>query len=128
MCANQPEKGERGAIITVSSIQGDQATPPSLGYACAKGAINGLLVPAARELAQHGIRMMSIAPGIMAGPITSLFPPPILDKINHVTPVGKVGDPEDFATLAVECFQNSFLNGETIALNGGLKIPHNVFA
>ncbi|KAI8384524.1 uncharacterized protein BYT42DRAFT_562790 [Radiomyces spectabilis] len=117
MIKNQPfnDDGERGVIISVSSILGLDGV--TVGYGTSKAAIAGLTFPLANELAPYGIRVMSIAP--------SAFATPLLDKLAVKAPVSpfpkRLGQPTEFADLVIHVIHNVMLNGSVIRLDGALR-------
>ena len=95
-----------------------------LAYASSKGGIVGLTLPAARDLAQHGIRVMAIAPGLFRTPMMEGLPEEVSAKITANIPFPpRLGEPEEFALLAGHIVTNPFLNGTTIRLDGAVRLP-----
>lgn len=118
------EKDERGVIINVASIMGIEATPDLVGYAMSKGAIIGMTLPLARDLGKFGIRVVTLAPGLFLTPMGKSYPEKFLKVVKRVTPLNRIGAPEEFADAVISVAKNSFLTGEVIRLDGGLRIGH----
>lgn len=124
MSANAPDPtGERGVVINTASIAGYEGQIGQAAYAASKGGIIGLTLAAARDLSRTGIRVLSIAPGVFATPMMAAMPQEIQDSIGAGVPFpSRMGDPAEFAALARHIFANPYLNGETIRLDGGLRM------
>jgi NAD(P)-dependent dehydrogenase (short-subunit alcohol dehydrogenase family) len=117
------ESGERGVVISTASIAAYDGQIGQAAYAASKGGIVALTLPIARELAQFGIRVMTIAPGIFETPLLGELPPEAQAALGAAVPFPKrLGTPEEFAALVVSCCENSYLNGETIRLDGALRM------
>jgi NAD(P)-dependent dehydrogenase (short-subunit alcohol dehydrogenase family) len=123
MADNEPdEDGQRGAVINTSSIAGIEGKVGQVAYSAAKGAILGMTLPLARDLAPLGIRVCAIAPGTMGTPL-------MLGALEHMKEdpsagivfPKRMGKPEEFAQLVASIAQNSYLNGENIRLDGALR-------
>lgn len=122
---NDPQgaDGERGVILTVSSITAFDGGAYQCAYASSKAAVAGLTLPAARELGQHGIRVMNIAPGPADTPMLANAPQERLDAAKVATPFPhRLVETEDFARLAESIIDNVMLNGEVIRLDGGIRL------
>jgi NAD(P)-dependent dehydrogenase (short-subunit alcohol dehydrogenase family) len=125
MSRNEPlEDGERGVIVNTASVAAFEGQIGQLAYSASKGAIVGMTLPAARDLSAAGIRVNTIAPGLMDTPLLGLLP----DEAKQALGSGvlfpkRLGDPDNFADLALHIIENSYLNGETIRLDGGLRMP-----
>jgi NAD(P)-dependent dehydrogenase (short-subunit alcohol dehydrogenase family) len=92
-------------------------------YSASKGGIVGMTLPIARELARSRIRVMTIAPGIMATPMLLSFPQEVQDSLNHSVPFpARMGRPEEFAQLVGHIIENEYLNGEVIRLDGAIRM------
>jgi len=122
---NQPDaQGERGVIINTASIAAYDGQIGQAAYAASKGGVVGLTLPAARELAAHGIRVVAIAPGIFATPMMAAMPQDVQDALSQGVPFPpRFGDPDEFAALAQHICENAMLNGEVIRLDGALRMP-----
>ncbi|MCD6046860.1 MAG: fabG 8 [Gammaproteobacteria bacterium] len=121
------EYQQRGVIINTASIAAFDGQAGQAAYAASKSAIAGLTLPAARDLAKYGIRVMAIAPGVMNTPMLAAMPEDVRKKLEIVVPFPKrLGVPREFATLAQHIVENDYLNGEVIRLDGALRMPHEV--
>jgi NAD(P)-dependent dehydrogenase (short-subunit alcohol dehydrogenase family) len=117
------ENGERGVVISTASIAAFEGQIGQAAYSASKGGIVGLTMPAARELAQFGIRVMAIAPGLFLTPLLMKLPEEIQSSLGASIPFPKrLGEPREFAELVMFCIQNSYLNGEVIRLDGALRM------
>ncbi len=124
MAKNEPnDDGERGAIVNVASIAAFEGQVGQAAYSASKGGIVGLTLPLARDLAGVGIRVNTIAPGIMDTPMLAGAPQELKDSLAqvHVFP-RRLGTPDDFAHLVVAMFENPMLNGEVIRLDAGARM------
>ena len=118
------EFGERGVIINTASIAAYDGQIGQLAYSASKGAIVGMTLPAARDLSAAGIRVVTIAPGIMDTPLLGQLPDQIREMLASGVPFPhRLGVPEDFASMAMEIIRNGYLNGEVIRLDGALRMP-----
>lgn len=124
MSANRPDpNGERGVIVNTASIAAYDGQIGQAAYAASKGGVVGMTLPAARELARHGVRVVTIAPGVFATPIMAAMPQAVQDSVGADVPFpSRMGDPAEFAALARHIFANPYLNGETIRLDGALRM------
>jgi NAD(P)-dependent dehydrogenase (short-subunit alcohol dehydrogenase family) len=117
------ENGERGVVISTASIAAFEGQIGQAAYSASKGGIVGLTMPAARELAQFGIRVLAIAPGLFLTPLLMKLPEEIQSSLGASIPFPKrLGEPREFAELVMHCIQNSYLNGEVIRLDGALRM------
>jgi len=115
--------GERGIIVSTASVAAFEGQVGQAAYSASKGGVAALTVPAARELAQFGIRVMAIAPGIFGTPMLSALPQDVQDGLAASVPFPKLlGRPEQFADLVLCCVRNTYLNGEVIRLDGALRM------
>jgi len=118
------ENGERGVVISTASVAAFEGQIGQAAYAASKGGIVALTLPLARELAQFGIRVMTIAPGLFQTPLLGELPPEVQASLGASIPFPKrLGTAEEYAQLVVSCCENAFLNGETIRLDGALRLP-----
>lgn len=118
------EGGERGVIVNTASVAWEDGQLGQAAYAASKGAIASLCLPAAREFAQHGIRVVAVAPGLFETPMMEGLPPEVAEKITANIPFPpRLGKPEEFALLAEQVVANPFLNGTTIRLDGAVRLP-----
>jgi NAD(P)-dependent dehydrogenase (short-subunit alcohol dehydrogenase family) len=124
MQANEPNgQGERGVIISTASIAAYEGQIGQAAYAASKGGIVALTLPAAREFARSGIRVLTIAPGLFKTPLMNELPADIQEGLGKSIPFpSRLGTPEDFAHLALSMVENPYLNGETVRLDGALRM------
>ncbi len=125
MSQNEPDAGnERGAIVMTASIAAYDGQIGQTAYAASKGGIVGLTLPAARDLSRQGIRVCTIAPGTFDTPLLAALPEAAREELGRQIPhPSRLGDPKEFAALACHIAQNPMLNGETIRLDGALRMP-----
>lgn len=117
------ETGERGVIISTASVAAFDGQIGQAAYASSKAGIAGLTLPAARELARFGIRVMAIAPGIFGTPMLLAMPQDVQDSLAASIPFpSRLGRPEEYAALALHIIENPMLNGETIRLDGAIRM------
>ncbi|MBM3528011.1 MAG: SDR family NAD(P)-dependent oxidoreductase [Alphaproteobacteria bacterium] len=117
------DDGARGVIVSTASVAAYEGQIGQAAYAASKGGVAALTVPAARELSQFGIRVMAIAPGIFATPMLRALPQAAQDSLGASVPFPKrLGDPREFADLVLTIVRNGYLNGETIRLDGALRM------
>ena len=117
------DDGERGVIIMTASIAAWEGQIGQTAYAASKAAVIGMTLPAARELARFGIRVVSIAPGLIGTPMLLNMPETVLDGLRAATVFPKrLGGPDEFASLAVHVAENVLINGETLRLDGALRM------
>ncbi|MDN3714058.1 SDR family NAD(P)-dependent oxidoreductase [Paracoccus cavernae] len=121
---NEPASGgERGVIINTASIAAYDGQIGQAAYAASKGAVASLTLPAARELARHGIRVITIAPGIFATPMMTGMPQEVQDSLGALVPFPpRLGDPAEYAAMVRHAVENQMLNGEVIRLDGALRM------
>ena len=116
--------GERGVIINTASVAWQDGQLGQAAYAASKGAIASMCLPAAREFAQSGIRVMAIAPGLFHTPMMESLPEEVVAKITANIPFpARLGEAQEFALLAEQIAENPFLNGTTIRLDGAVRLP-----
>ena len=114
---------ERGVIVCTASVAAFDGQVGQEAYAASKGAVVALTLPLARDLAQHGIRVMTIAPGLFLTPLLAELPEPIQASLAASIPFPKrLGKPSEFAHLAASIVENTALNGEVIRLDGALRM------
>ncbi len=115
--------GERGVVVLTASIAGYEGQIGQIPYASSKAGVIGMTVVAARDLASKLIRVCTIAPGIMDTPMLARLPEPIKESLGASVPnPARLGMPEEYASLALHIVQNAYLNGETIRIDGGLRM------
>ncbi|HEV2973043.1 MAG TPA: SDR family NAD(P)-dependent oxidoreductase [Pirellulales bacterium] len=124
MAANPPAAdGERGIVINTSSVAAFEGQIGQAAYAASKGGVASLTLPAARELARFGIRVMAIAPGMFDTAMMSAAPDEVRSSlIDRIPFPSRPGRPEEFASLVREIIENRFLNGSVIRLDGALRM------
>jgi NAD(P)-dependent dehydrogenase (short-subunit alcohol dehydrogenase family) len=119
----EPIEGERGIIVSTASIAAFEGQIGQTAYAASKGGVAALTLPAARELAQFGIRVMAIAPGIFGTPMLKGLPQEAQDSLGKSVPnPPRLGNPEEFADLVLSIVKNGYLNGEVIRIDGALRM------
>lgn len=125
MARNEPlEDGERGVIINTASVAAFDGQVGQEAYAASKGGLVSLTLPLARDLAQHGVRVCTIAPGLFLTPLLHKLPEEVQQSLASSIPFPKrLGKPEEFAQLAAHIVANASLNGEVIRLDGALRLP-----
>jgi NAD(P)-dependent dehydrogenase (short-subunit alcohol dehydrogenase family) len=125
MNGNDPDdRGERGVIVNTASVAAFDGQIGQLAYSASKGGVVGMTLPAARDLSAVGIRVCTIAPGLMDTPLLGLLPEPAKAALGAgVLFPKRLGLPDEFAQLVLHIIENSYLNGETIRLDGGLRMP-----
>ena len=117
------DEGERGVIISTASIAAYEGQIGQAAYTASKGGIVSLTMPAARELAQFGIRVLAIAPGVFLTPLLGKLPGDVQASLGAAIPFPKrLGNPPEFAELVAHIVQNVYLNGEVIRLDGALRM------
>jgi NAD(P)-dependent dehydrogenase (short-subunit alcohol dehydrogenase family) len=117
------QEGERGAIVNTASVAAFDGQIGQAAYAASKGGIAALTLPAARELARHGIRVVTIAPGIFETPMLQGLPADVQQSLGASVPFPKrLGRPDEYAALVRHIVENPMLNGETIRLDGALRM------
>jgi NAD(P)-dependent dehydrogenase (short-subunit alcohol dehydrogenase family) len=115
--------GERGIIVSTASVAAFEGQIGQAAYSASKGGVAALTMPAAREFAQFGIRVMAIAPGIFGTPMLQAMPAEVQASLGASVPFPKrLGEPREFAELVLHCVRNGYLNGEVIRLDGALRM------
>jgi NAD(P)-dependent dehydrogenase (short-subunit alcohol dehydrogenase family) len=124
MQANTPNAdGERGVIIHTSSVAAFEGQIGQAAYSATKAAVAGMTLPIARELAMFGIRVCSLAPGIFATPMLAGMPAEVQESLGKQVPFpARLGRPEEFAAMVQTIFEVPYLNGETIRLDGAIRM------
>ena len=125
MIANEPRAdGERGVCVQTASIAAFDGQVGQIAYSASKGGVVGMTLPAARDLAQYGIRVNTIAPGLFDTPLLAALPEDARQKLGAGVPFPqRLGLPAEYAQLACQIVENQMLNGETIRLDGALRMP-----
>jgi NAD(P)-dependent dehydrogenase (short-subunit alcohol dehydrogenase family) len=125
MSGNEPDpEGERGICVNTASIAAFDGQIGQIAYSASKGGIVGMTLPAARDLASRGVRVMTIAPGLFDTPLLAALPDEAREALGAGIPFpSRLGRPEEYARLVAEIVANPMLNGETIRLDGALRMP-----
>ena len=122
-CTPDPETGERGVLINTASIAGYDGPPGAITYDAVKAAIAAMSLPMSRELSRHAIRVMAIAPGIFMTPMAGILQPEYVKEMTDAIPFPKrFGHPSEYAQLVETIVTTPMLNGETIRIDGGLRM------
>ena len=117
------EDGERGVMVFTASVAAFDGQVGQQAYSASKAGVVGMTLPMARDLAQHGIRVCTIAPGLFATPLLKELPEPVQESLAKSIPFPqRLGKPEEFAQLATHIVSNGHLNGEVIRLDGALRM------
>jgi NAD(P)-dependent dehydrogenase (short-subunit alcohol dehydrogenase family) len=124
MSKNTPnEEGERGVIVNTASVAAFDGQIGQAAYSASKAGVAGMTLPMARELARSGIRVMTIAPGIFETPLLAALPKEAQESLGKQVPFpSRLGKPEEYAQLAKHIVENEMLNGETIRLDGAIRM------
>ncbi len=125
MIATEPlEDGERGVCVNTASIAAFDGQIGQIAYSASKGGVVGMTLPAARDLAQYGIRVNTIAPGLFDTPLLAALPEEARQKLGAGVPYpARLGRPAEYGQLVCQIAENQMLNGETIRLDGALRMP-----
>jgi NAD(P)-dependent dehydrogenase (short-subunit alcohol dehydrogenase family) len=123
MARNEPQDGDRGVCVLTSSVAAWEGQIGQIPYASAKAGIVGMTIVAARDLANRAIRVTTIAPGIFDTPILARLPEEVKSSLARSVPhPPRLGRPDEFAALALHIIENQMLNGETIRLDGAIRM------
>ncbi len=124
MAKGEPNaQGERGVIVSTASVAAFDGQLGQAAYAASKGGVVAMTLPIARELARSGIRVMTIAPGIMETPMLMGMPQEVQDSLGKMVPFpSRMGKPAEYANLVRHIVENSYLNGEVIRLDGAIRM------
>ena len=124
MATNEPDAdGQRGLIVNTASVAAYEGQIGQAAYAASKAAIVGLTLPAARDLARHGIRVNTIAPGIVATPLLTALGEKVVDSLGASVPFPqRLARPDEYAQLVLMLADHDYLNGETIRMDGALRM------
>ncbi|WP_298977811.1 SDR family NAD(P)-dependent oxidoreductase [uncultured Psychrobacter sp.] len=121
--ADSAQNADNGIIINTASIAAFDGQVGQASYASSKAGVAGMMLPLARELTRHGIRVMTIAPGVFATPMMHSIPEKAREQLEAAVPYPKrLGAPEEFAKLAMHIIDNAYLNGEVIRLDGAIRM------
>lgn len=124
MATLEPVDGERGVIVNTASAAAQDGQVGQVAYAAAKAGIVGMTLPIARDLSSEAIRINTIMPGIFATPPMLAAPEDLRDSLAKSVPFpSRLGDPSEFASMALELIRNRYVNGETIRLDGAIRMP-----
>ena len=117
------ETGERGVIVSTASVAAFDGQLGQAGYAASKGGVVSMTLPIARELSRAGIRVMTIAPGIMETPMLLGMPAEVQEALGKMVPFpSRMGKPSEYAALVEHIFTNQYLNGEVIRMDGAIRM------
>ncbi|GLQ55386.1 SDR family NAD(P)-dependent oxidoreductase [Devosia nitrariae] len=124
MSLAEPQSGgSRGVIVSTASVAAFEGQIGQAAYAASKGGIAALTLPVARELARFGIRVLTIAPGLFNTPLLAELPEETKAAIASAIPFpARLGEPDEFAALVIAMIENDYLNGETVRLDGGVRL------
>lgn len=114
---------ERGVIINTASIAAFDGQIGQAGYSASKGGVVGMMLPLAREFARHGIRVLTVAPGVFATPMMQTVPEPARLQLEASVPFPKrLGHPAEYGSLIAHMLENTYLNGEVVRVDGGIRM------
>jgi NAD(P)-dependent dehydrogenase (short-subunit alcohol dehydrogenase family) len=120
----EPIDEERGVIVNTASVAAFEGQIGQAAYSASKGGVVGMTLPIARDLAQLGIRVVTIAPGIFYTPMMDSLPPNVQESLGKQVPFpSRLGKPEEYAQMVHSIVTNAMLNGETIRLDGAIRMP-----
>jgi len=123
MAKLEPVDGERGVIISTASVAAYEGQIGQAAYSASKGGVVAMTLPVARELAQFAVRVNAIAPGVFLTPMLAGLPQPAQDSLGASVPFpARLGQPAEYAALAVHMIENGYINGETIRIDGSLRM------
>ena len=125
MTALEPEEdsGERGVIVNTASVSAFDGQIGQAAYSASKAGVAGMTLPIARELARFGVRVMTIAPGLMSTPMLHGMPEAVQESLGAQVPFpARLGRPEEYASLVAQIVDNAMLNGEVIRLDGAIRL------
>lgn len=125
MSRTEPDagSGDRGVIVNTASVAAFDGQIGQPAYSASKGGVHAMTLPIARELARYGIRVVTIAPGIMETPMLAGLPQAAQDSLGEQVPYpARLGRPDEYASLVLEAVRNGYLNGETIRLDGAIRM------
>ena len=117
------ETGERGIIINTASVAAFEGQLGQAAYSASKGGVHAMTIPVARELARFGIRVLTIAPGIMSTPMLFALPDEVQESLGKTVPFpARLGSADEYAKLVLHMCDNVYMNGETVRLDGGIRL------
>jgi NAD(P)-dependent dehydrogenase (short-subunit alcohol dehydrogenase family) len=121
--AEPREDGEKGVIINTASVAAQDGQIGQAAYSASKGAVLAMALPIARDLMNEGVRVNTILPGVFKTPMVAMMPPQVQDALAAQVPFPKrLGQPEEYARLAVFMVENSYMNAEAVRLDGGIRM------
>lgn len=124
MAGNEPSDGDRGLVVLTASVAAYEGQVGQAAYAASKGGIVSLTLTAARDLAEHAVRVMTVAPGVMETPMLAGLPEETRTSLEALVPhPARLGRPEEYARLVEAFVANPLLNGEVVRLDGALRMP-----
>ena len=119
----EPIGAERGVILSTASVAAYEGQIGQAAYSASKGGVVAMTLPIARELAQSGVRVNAIAPGVFMTPLLAGLPQPAQDSLGASVPFpARLGQPDEYGALAVHIIENGYINGETIRIDGALRM------
>ena len=117
------ETGERGIIINTASVAAFEGQIGQAAYSASKGGVHAMTIPVARELARFGIRVLTIAPGIMSTPMLFALPDEVQESLGKTVPFpARLGSAQEYAKLVLHMCDNVYMNGETVRLDGAIRL------
>jgi NAD(P)-dependent dehydrogenase (short-subunit alcohol dehydrogenase family) len=123
MLGLEPIDGERGAIVNTASVAAEDGQMGQAAYSASKGGVVGMTLPIARDLSGEGIRVNTILPGIFNTPLMNAAPPQVKEALAQSVPFPKrLGNAEEYASLALEMVRNGYFNGEDVRLDGSIRM------
>jgi NAD(P)-dependent dehydrogenase (short-subunit alcohol dehydrogenase family) len=124
MTRNEPnDEGERGVIVNTASVAAFDGQIGQAAYSASKGGIVGMTLPIARDLSRDGVRVVTIAPGLFLTPLLAGMPKDVQESLGRQVPFPpRLGRPEEYAQMVGQIFANTMLNGETIRLDGAIRM------
>lgn len=123
MLSLEPIDGERGAIVNTASVAAEDGQMGQAAYSASKGGVVGMTLPIARDLSGEGIRVNTILPGIFNTPLMNAAPPQVKEALAASVPFPKrLGNAEEYASLALEMIRNGYFNGEDVRLDGSIRM------
>ncbi|MCT2583523.1 3-hydroxyacyl-CoA dehydrogenase [Actinophytocola gossypii] len=123
MAATEPVDGERGVVVNTASVAAFEGQVGQAAYSASKGGIVGMTLPVARDLASSGIRVVTIAPGIFDTPLLGTLSEEVRESLGRQVPhPSRLGQPAEYAALVAHVVENAMINGETIRLDGAIRM------
>ena len=126
MSGQEEVDGERGVIINVASVAGIEGQKGQTIYSASKGAIIGMTLPMARDLGKFKVRVMTVAPGIFMTNMGAGIKKEVVEQLNQVTPLGRMGVAKDFAHVCKAMVENPYATGDVWRLDGGIRLPYSL--